>query len=213
MMDQTHIGYTYWQQPGISKIPALAYVTEQGAHPTTTPVTKDRVANIPNSHISNLFYEKKGYVSIEAAHWTSAHNNSHIQWKVIPDIGRSGSGISTFPVTVAVPFTNASPHVDYTFYTYSNGPCKLHLYFSPTLSVDQQPPVVVSLNKDDGDVRTWSKWVANNTIEKIVEQQLNNPGKHTLQYWMISPAVVLQKIVIDCGGMEQSYLGPPETKK
>ncbi|MFX6759332.1 hypothetical protein ABTH30_20810 [Acinetobacter baumannii] len=25
--------------------------------------------------------------------------------------------------------------------------------------------------------------------------------------------MVLQKIVIDCGGMEQSYLGPPETKK
>jgi hypothetical protein len=225
MMDQTHIGYTYWQQPRVNKIPALAHVTEQGAHPTTTLVVKDRVANIPNSHISNLFYEKNGYISIEAAHWTSVYNHSSVQWKVIPDIGRSGSGISTFPVTVTVPFSNASPHVDYTFYTYSNGPCKLHLYFSPTLnfhndeglrfavSVDQQPPVVVSLNKDDSDVRTWSKWVANNTIEKIVEQQLNNPGKHTLQYWMISPAVVLQKIVIDCGGMEQSYLGPPETKK
>jgi len=29
---------------------------------------------------------------------------------------------------------------------------------------------------------------------------------------MVSPAVVLQKIVIDFGGAKPSYLGPPETK-
>lgn len=225
MMDQTHIGYTYWQQPNTNKIPALSYVTEQSAHPSEATTIKDRIAIIPNNHAGNLFYEKNGYVSIEAEHWTDVHNSASVQWKVIPGIGRSGSGVSNFPVTVSVPFTNTSPHLDYTFYTYSSGSCKLHLYFSPTLnfhnneglqfavSVDQQPPVVVSLNKDDSDASTWSKWVANNAIEKIVEQQLNKPGKHMLQYWMISPAVVLQKIVIDCGGLEQSYLGPPETKK
>jgi hypothetical protein len=32
-----------------------------------------------------------------------------------------------------------------------------------------------------------------------------------LKFWMIDPAVVLQKIVIDMGGLKPSYLGPQET--
>lgn len=40
---------------------------------------------------------------------------------------------------------------------------------------------------------------------------MSRPGKHTLRYWMVSSGVVLQKIVLDSGGLENSYLGPEET--
>jgi glycosyl hydrolase family 115 len=53
--------------------------------------------------------------------------------------------------------------------------------------------------------------VSNNIIIKTSTHKISKPGKHTVKYWMVSPAVVLQKLVVDLGGLKPSYLGPPET--
>jgi hypothetical protein len=53
-------------------------------------------------------------------------------------------------------------------------------------------------------------WVANSYIPAVVNLTAP-PGAHTLKVWMIEPAVVLQKLVINTGGVRPSYLGPPES--
>jgi hypothetical protein len=40
---------------------------------------------------------------------------------------------------------------------------------------------------------------------------IQKKGLHTLKFWVIDKGVVLQKLVIDCGGSQPSELGPPES--
>ena len=209
MMDQTHIGYTYWQQPPHNTMPKVIYVT----NPVTSPDT--------------AVQEKKGYVSIHADHFTKAINTNNIKWTVLPDHGKTGSAITPFPVTAAAQTPGGnSPHLQYEFNVTDTGVCKINSYFSPTLnfhntpeglqyaiSIDDEQPQIISINKEERNVRTWESWVANNIIIKTSLHRVEKPGRHVLKYWMVSPAVVLQKLVIDPGSVKPSYLGPPETKK
>jgi hypothetical protein len=108
---------------------------------------------------------------------------------------------------------------------YDTGAVKVNCYFSPTLnfhntpeglqyaiSIDNEQLQIISINKEDRNVRTWENWVANNIIIKTSSHNISTTGKHVLKFWMVNPAVVLQKLVIDLGGVKPSYLGPPETK-
>jgi hypothetical protein len=229
MMDQTHIGYTYWQQPPRQKMPEINYVPKdliQSAPDEADTTSLSAMYIIPKNSRGNIFYEEDTYVSIEATHYTKAINSNGITWTVLPDHGRTGSAITPFPVTAADQKPGlASPHLEYEIYTYNNDSVKLNAYFSPTLnfhntttglqyaiSVDGETPQIVSLNKEDNNTGIWNRWVANNIIIKTTSHKIQKPGKHTVKYWMVSSAVVLQKLVLDFGQLRQTYLGPPETK-
>jgi len=229
MMSQTHIGYTYWQQPPVNKMPLVTYLEKGKVYDTVTHpshITPSALKQIPPGTKGNVFYEHNGQVSMEASHWTNAVHSSGMRWKAIPDIGKTGAGITTFPVTASRALTTSSPYVAYDFYTYSEGKASINLYFSPTLniynneeslqfavSIDDDAPQIISLNKEDKNSISgiWNSWVANNIIVKKSDHRILKPGKHTLKYWAVSPAVILQKIVIVFGVMTPTYLGPSET--
>lgn len=231
MMSQTHIGYTYWQQPSRQRMPEVKYVPADSViEKKNFGLTDVMGAKIPGNVTGNVFYqhEERG-VSIEADHFTNAVNTNGITWKVLPDHGRTGSAVNPFPVTAKEqqPGRNA-PHLEYEIYTYSAGEFIINAYFSPTLnfhnnteglryaiSVDDEAPQIISINKEDKNSISgiWNKWVAESIIIKSSKHNILQPGKHTVKYWVVSPAVVLQKIVLDFGGNKPSYLGPPETIK
>ncbi|WP_041616094.1 glycosyl hydrolase 115 family protein [Spirosoma linguale] len=229
LMSQTHIGYTYWQQPEHQKMPAVNYLPAD-----STVARKDadepemNQTNVPKTAPRPGFQQvaKKG-ISIEADHFTRAINTNGIRWKILPDHGRTGSAITPFPVTAneQKPGGN-SPHVDYDIQTYSDGEFSINAYFSPTLnffasenglqyaiSVDDEAPQIISLNKEDktSDKGIWNKWAAENIIIKSTRHKIASAGKHTVKFWMVNPAVVLQKLVVDFGDLAPRYLGPEET--
>jgi hypothetical protein len=235
MMDQTHIGYTYWQQPNKQRMPQVNYVPKDSIitppDPKLAPTNKRvmEISKIPSNIKGNVFYELGDVVSVEAAHFTKSVNTSEVKWRILPDLGRTGDGITTFPVTALAeePVGNA-PHLEYEFYTYSKGEFKLNAYFSPTLnfnsapnglqyaiSVDDEKPQIISINGEDKNSISgiWNKWVADNIIIKTTTHNILKEGKHTIKYWMVNSGVVLQKLVVNFGEAQQSNLGPPETRK
>ncbi len=230
LMDQTHIGYTYWQQPTRQKMPEIKYVAkdsikEKEVMIDVAPFTSESL--IPQNSNGNIFYEQDKYISIEANHFTEAVNTNGITWKVLPDHGRTGSSITPFPVTATIQQPgNTAPHIAYEFYTYSKGGFTINAYFSPTLnfhnsgeglqyaiSVDDETPQIISINKEDKNSISgiWNKWVAENIIITSSKHTIQQAGNHAVKYWMVNPGVVLQKIVLDFGDLKPSYLGPPET--
>lgn len=228
MMDQTHIGYTYWQQPPFNKMPEVRYVPADSAREQATLIGAKNITAqelVPAGFKGNGFYEQDGYVSIEADHYSRAINSGNIHWTIIPDLGKTGSAITVFPVTASNQTPGgSSSSLQYEFYSYDSGELKVEAYFSPTLnfhndeglqygiSIDDEKPQIISINKDDNNKKTWEDWVANNIIMKTSDHFVSKPGKHLLKFWMVTPAVVLQKIVVDFGGVKKSYLGPPETR-
>lgn len=227
MMSQTHIGYTSWQQPDFNIMPEVNYLAEGDKAPAEDPEPLPQRAVIPGNVTGNVFYEQDKLVSIHAQNFSRAVSSGGITWQVLPDLGKSGDAVTSLPVTAPrqVPGGN-SPHLQYDFYTCSEGELEITAYFSPSLnfhftedglqyalSVDDEAPQIISLNKEDKDSISgiWNTWVAEGVIKKTSRHTLTQPGRHILTYWMVNNGVVLQKLVADFGGMKPAYLGPPET--
>ncbi|MCW3091440.1 MAG: hypothetical protein JWP81_2509 [Ferruginibacter sp.] len=229
MMSQTHIGYTNWQQPPVNRMPRVSYLPAGTANKNETTGTGAIIkASYSKTVRTNNFIEQDGVVSIEAAHFTKASNSKLISWKVLPNHGRTGDAVTTFPVTApAQKPASGTPYLEYEIHTTSKDSFTISSYFSPTLnfhgegnglqfaiSVDDETPQVISINKDDKNSTSgiWNKWVSESIIIKSSKHKISMPGKHTIKYWMVNSGVVLQKLVADFGSMKPSYLGPPETK-
>jgi len=169
------------------------------------------------------FAESDGYVSMEAARFTAAVATQAARWEVIPDLGRTLSGVSVFPVTApSVDPGAGSPHLEYRMYLFDHGTAGVNAILSPTLgfvpgrglrfalSFDDAHPMVVDA-LDHNTNRDWEETVKDSVRTVHCDLPVPRPGYHTLKIWMVDPGLVLQKIVVDMGGLRPSYLGPPES--
>jgi Glycosyl hydrolase family 115/Gylcosyl hydrolase family 115 C-terminal domain len=213
-----------WITVDWTKVPAgTQHVPLTITEPNGDKITIEAVIN--NNIPANTpgFHEGNGYVSIEAEHYTKAINGADVKWMTIPDYGKTLSGIMPSPVTAKSqqPGRN-SPHLEYEINLIDTGVVKVEAYISPTIdftntiglryaiSIDDEQPQVVNINADKSEA-AWSKDVSNNIKVLVSSHHIAKQGRHVLKYWMVSPVVVLQKIVVNWGGEKPSYLGPPES--
>lgn len=172
----------------------------------------------------NLFVSHNGYISIEAPNYSRAVKAGAISWTTIPNYGKTTGGVFPIPVTAKSqhPGNNAA-HLAYDIYLDSAGTYDLSTYISPTIdfkndgglkfavSVDDQPPIVVNSSQAYKSEGAWGRSVINSIKIFKTPVSVDKAGKHTIKYWMVDPGLVLQKLVLDLGGLKPSFLGPDQT--
>ena len=83
------------------------------------------------------------------------------------------------------------------------------------VSFDNEAPRTVTIVPADFNANSydndWPATVEHNCRHVESTFALDKPGYHTLKIWMVDPGIVVEKIVVNTGGVKQSYLGPPES--
>ena len=174
------------------------------------------------------FVEADGCVSIEAEHYTAKSNSGANRWIKIPGYGHTLSAMRTDgPVDTQTKPGKDSPRLEYKMYLFTTGKVEVDATVGPTLnfmpgrglryavSFDDEAPQTVTIVpanfKAQNGNRPWEESVKNNSRHLQSTHTIEHPGYHTLKIWMIDPAVALEKLVVDTGGVRRSYLGPPES--
>ena len=203
--------------PGNSAVP-IEIQSENGEKATVTAM----ISNIPHDKAQKGYLEENGYISIAAEHFSKAVGSGEITWKILPDHGRTGAAVTPYPVTSEnQKISRESPRLEYEINLSEGGTINVSTYLSPTLdftnskglvygiSVDDETPQLINMNAIKG--RDWNTDVSENIKIQRSAHMIKTPGAHTLKFWMVSPGVVLQKIVVETGQIPSSYLGPPES--
>jgi len=169
------------------------------------------------------FVEGDGVVSIEAEHYAAKSEASGIRWERIADYGRTLSSMTVFPVTAeSLLPPDKAPSLEYRIFLFEPGSIRVDAIVAPTLNfvpgrglryaiaIDGEKPQAIDI-LEQNSAKDWGESVKDSVRTSSSEHVIGAAGAHTIKIWMVDPGVVLQKLVIDAGGLKPSYLGPPES--
>jgi hypothetical protein len=208
MMDQVRIGYSSWHPPVKNIMPNV-----------------QRIA--PHEHVRGEYLFKAGndVVVMEAEHYFSAKANVNTSWTVIPDLGRTKSGLALFPYT-------QSTHDAMLSYKYVCAEVRdsvaVHIIFDCTLpfqsrghrvevGFENAQAIVLDINSDLTWKNNYSKMypaAGQRIIEKLIKLKLpqHNVGDTLIfQLSPLDPGVVFHKIIVDYGGFLPTHLKMQES--
>ena len=173
------------------------------------------------------FVENNGVVAIEADAFNRATDTADARWITVPNLGRTASGVTIAPSTAASRAPgDGSPHLEYTFTLLDGAAVEVETHVSPTqnfrpgdgikfaLAIDGETPRIININEGE-TVPDWKypSWWTQSVGDHVKLRRSAHgnlaPGPHTLRVWMVDSGPVIQRFVINAGGLRPSYLGPP----
>lgn len=187
---------------------------------------------LPTSFVG--FVESDQHISIEAEHASLNTSVNGVSYMTLQSYGRTTSGVDLTPVTAPSQPAGTGPVLEYEIHTFTNtSVANVTLLLSPSLNqqgashplkygitFDAETPQVIQFVGNytgtnmpagwEGAVSdgVWGLAACGETT--TTTHDLSVVGIHTLKIWCVEPGVVMQKIIINLGGVRYSYLGPPE---
>lgn len=186
------------------------------------------------AELRGIYVENNGCVSIPAAGCHRVRENDRIKITAVEDLGIEGPALQLGDPTAPLQIFRSRdvPCAEYDFYAFDAGSVDVYTYVLPTfpLHADRDFRIGETTNTDtkysvqidDGALATpssshveysqvWFESVLRNCAVNKSTLHIDKPGRHTLRIRVGDPGIVLQKIVLDFGGMKRSYLGPQST--
>ena len=167
------------------------------------------------------------YIAIEAEHFAAKQDTKAGKFEILPDYGRTLSGVKAFPQNVTFSAKDA-PSVTYRFTVPAEGRYCVRLMTSPGNPPTRIPELFFGIAANDGRMKKvnaipdgfrvgdgndlWAQGVLCNSREVTVSLDLK-AGVNTVSIFALSPNFVLERLVIFREGEEpkRSYLGPNES--
>ncbi|MBO6064407.1 MAG: glycosyl hydrolase 115 family protein [Bacteroidales bacterium] len=200
MMTQKHIGYFMWNDNfPADRLPRVERIEETA----------------PGGY--SFEADPRGFTAIEAEHWNQAESASGAAWMVIPDMGRTLSGVALMPYTVSTDGASLTYRV-----CIPEGvtAVKVHVITKSTLAFNntghryevdlagakQTHLFNERLNEDPKNIHTvYYPTVARRVVETVSALPAQ-PGWQELVLRPLDPGIVFEKIVIDYGGYTPRFL-------
>ena len=200
MMTQKHIGYRTWNDNfPADRLPQV-----------------ERVEDTASGGYS-FDADPRGFTAIEAEHWNQALAASDATWTVIPDMGRTLSGVALMPYTVPTEGAALSYRV---CIPEGMTAVKVHVITKSTLAFNntghryevdlagqkQTHRFNERLNEDPKNIHSvYYPTVARRVVETVSDLPAS-PGWQDLVLRPLDPGIVFEKIVLDYGGYTPRFL-------
>ena len=186
------------------------------------------------AELRGIYVENNGCVSIPAAGCHRVRENDRIKITAVEDLSIEGPALQLGDPTAPLQIFRSRdvPCAEYDFYAFDAGSVDVYTYVLPTFPLhadrdfrigeNTNTDTKYSVQIDDGALATpssshveysqvWFESVLRNCAVNKSTLHIDKPGRHTLRIRVGDPGIVLQKIVLDFGGMKRSYLGPQST--
>jgi hypothetical protein len=175
------------------------------------------------------FTGTNGYISIYAKDYQKRTAAGPDHWEEIDGLGAAGRSLEVLPLKFQpaaegqLP-AGLQPMVEYDFTSFHTAPAECKIYTLPTSPLNKNFGMRYAVSIDDGartilDAKTtgrseeWKQNVLGNSAMRSVKWPSLPAGRHRLRIYGIDPGLILDRILIDLGGLQPFYGTIPETRQ